>query len=178
MNKAAFLDRDGVINRKAPEGQYVTCWEDLQLLTGVPEAIGLLTGAGYCVFVVSNQRCVANGLLTVAELESIHRRMCQELAAVGATITEVYYCPHGKQPPCRCRKPAPGMLLTAAQTHKLDLTSSWMIGCSDIDVEAGRNAVCRTGRILNGDDAKNGGDRKSTRLNSSHQIISYAVFCL
>ena len=64
MNRAAFLDRDGVINRKPPEGQYVTRWEDLQILPGVPEAVGLLTGAGYCVFVVSNQRCVANGLLT------------------------------------------------------------------------------------------------------------------
>ncbi len=173
MNKAAFLDRDGVINRKAPEGQYVTCWEDLQFLPGVPEAIGLLTGAGYCVFVVSNQRCVANGLLTVAELESIHRRMCQELAAVGATITQVYYCPHEKQPPCRCRKPAPGMLLTAAQTHKLDLTSSWMIGDSEIDVEAGRNAGCRTVRILNGDDAKNGGADVSARslLDAVHQML-------
>src|SRR5258708_5015085 len=154
MNKAAFLDRDGVINRKPPEGQYVIRWEDLQFLPGVPEAIGLLTGAGYHVFVVSNQRCVANGLLTVAELESIHRRMCQELAVAGATITQVYYCPHEKQPPCGCRKPAPGMLLTAAETHKLDLTSSWMIGDSEIDVEAGRNAGCRTVQILNGDEAQ------------------------
>src|SRR5258708_26076260 len=141
MNKAAFLDRDGVINRKAPEGQYVTCWEDLQFLPGVPEAIGLLTGAGYCVFVVSNQRCVANGLLTVAELESIHRRMCQELAAAGPTITPVYSCPHQKQPPCTCRKPNPGMLFAAAPTYILALTSWWVIGSTSIDVSAGANAV-------------------------------------
>jgi len=173
MKKAAFLDRDGVINRKPPEGQYVTRWEDLRFLPGVPEAIILLTGAGYSVFVVSNQRGVAKGLPTQDELVAIHRRMCQELAAVGATITQVYYCPHEKQPPCRCRKPAPGMLLTAAQTHKLDLTSSWMIGDSEIDVEAGRNAGCRTVRILNGDDAKNGGADVSARslLDAVHQML-------
>jgi len=157
MNRAVFLDRDGVINRKPPEGQYVTRWEEMQFLPEVPEAIALLARAGYCVFVVSNQRCVAKGLLTQGELESIHQRMCQELADAGAVITKAYYCPHEKQPPCSCRKPAPGMLLTAAQTHELDLASSWMIGDSDIDVEAGRSAGCKTVRIVKGYKVGNGG---------------------
>lgn len=148
MKKAAFLDRDGVINRKAPEGQYITSLDELQILPGVPEAIALLTAAGFSVLVVSNQRCVQKGLLTVAELESIHRHMCRELAKSGAIITDVYYCPHDKQPPCSCRKPAPGMVLEAARAHEIDLASSWMIGDSEIDVEAGRNAGCRTVRIL------------------------------
>jgi D-glycero-D-manno-heptose 1,7-bisphosphate phosphatase len=94
MKRAAFLDRDGVINRKPPEGQYVTCWEEMQFLPGVAEAIALLIGAGFCAIVASNQRCVAKGLLTVRELDLIHQRMCQELATAGAAITEVYYCPH------------------------------------------------------------------------------------
>jgi D-glycero-D-manno-heptose 1,7-bisphosphate phosphatase len=156
MKKAVFLDRDGVINKKLPEGQYVTRWEEMQFLPGVFEAVALLTEAGYCVFVVSNQRGVAKGLLTQGELESIHQRMCRELAHAGAVITKVYYCPHEKQPPCSCRKPAPGMLLTAAQTHELDLTSSWMIGDSDIDVEAGRNAGCKTVRISKRDQIRKG----------------------
>jgi|SRR6266850_4413566 len=96
MKKAAFLDRDGVINRKPPEGQCVTRWEELQFLPGVPEAIILLTGAGYSVFVVSNQRGVVKGLLTQDELESIHGRMCKELAEASAVVTKVYYCPHEK----------------------------------------------------------------------------------
>ena len=173
MMRAAFLDRDGVINRRPPEGQYVTRWEEMQFLPGVPEGIALLARAGYCVFVVSNQRCASKGLLTQDELESIHQRMCQELADAGAVITKVYYCPHEKQPPCSCRKPAPGMLLTAAQTYELDLASSWMIGDSEIDVEAGRNAGCRTVRILNGDDAKNGGADVSARslLDAVHQML-------
>ena len=94
MKRAVFLDRDGVINRKPPEGQYVTRWEEMEFLPGVPAAISLLTRAGFCVLAVSNQRCVAKGLLTASELESIHNRMCRELAATGAVITEVYYCPH------------------------------------------------------------------------------------
>jgi histidinol-phosphate phosphatase family protein len=174
MKKAAFLDRDGVINRKPPEGQYVTSWEEMQFLPGVPEAITLLTEAGYCVFVVSNQRCVAKGLLTEGELESIHHRMCQELADSGAVITKVYYCPHEKQPPCNCRKPAPGMLLTAAQSYELDLTSSWMIGDSDIDVEAGRNAGCKTVRIPKTDEVGNGGADLSARslLDAAHKLLA------
>lgn len=153
MKRAAFLDRDGVINRKPPEGQYVTRWEEMQILPGVAEAIALLSGAGFCVIVVSNQRCVAKGLLTVLELDLIHQRLCQKLATAGAEITKVYYCPHEKYPPCTCRKPAPGMILAAARAHEINLTASWMIGDSDIDVQAGRNAGCRTARILRSDQA-------------------------
>jgi histidinol-phosphate phosphatase family protein len=147
MKRAAFLDRDGVINRKRPEGQYVTRWEEMEFLPGVSSAISLLTQAGFCVLIVSNQRCVAKGLLTANELDSIHDRMCRELAATGAVITGVYYCPHDEQPACGCRKPAPGMLLRAAREHEIDLRASWMIGDSEIDIQAGRNAGCRTVRI-------------------------------
>jgi D-glycero-D-manno-heptose 1,7-bisphosphate phosphatase len=174
MKKAVFLDRDGVINRKPPEGQYVTRWEEMKFLPGVPEAIALLMGAGFCVFAVSNQRCVAKELLTVSELESIHKRMCQELAAAGAVITAVYYCPHEEQPPCNCRKPAPGMILTAAKEHDIDLRASWMIGDSDIDIKAGRNAGCRTVRIVRGDEIGDGGGDAFARslLDAVHQMLT------
>jgi D-glycero-D-manno-heptose 1,7-bisphosphate phosphatase len=148
VKRAAFLDRDGVINREPPEGHYVTRWEEMQFLPGVAEAISLLGGAGFRVIIVTNQSCVAKGLLTVPELDLIHQRMCGELAAAGAVIDDVYYCPHEEQPPCSCRKPAPGMLLTVARAHQIDLTASWMIGDSDRDMEAGRRAGCRTARIL------------------------------
>ena len=175
MKKAAFLDRDGVINRRPPEGQYVTRWEEMQFLPGVSEAIALLTQAGYYVIVVSNQRCVAKGLLTQSELEAIHERMCQELANDCAIITKVYYCPHEKQPPCSCRKPAPGMLLEAAQTYEIDLASSWLIGDSDIDVEAGRNAGCKTVRILRRDEGGNGGAHLTalSLLDAVHRLLVF-----
>jgi D-glycero-D-manno-heptose 1,7-bisphosphate phosphatase len=150
MSRAAFLDRDGVINRKAREGEYVTRWEEMQFHPGVAVAIALLNQAGFCVIVVSNQRCVAKGLITTADLEAIHQRMCDALAADGATIDAIYYCPHDMQPACCCRKPAPGMLLAAARTHQLNLTASWIIGDSDIDEAAGRNAGCKTARLLSG----------------------------
>jgi D-glycero-D-manno-heptose 1,7-bisphosphate phosphatase len=101
----------------------------------------LLIRAGFCILVVNNQRWAAKVLLTVPELELIHHRMCQEFV-LAAVITEVYYCPRETQPPCICRKPAPGMLLAEAHADEIDLATRWMIGDSDIDMEAGRNAGC------------------------------------
>jgi D-glycero-D-manno-heptose 1,7-bisphosphate phosphatase len=148
MIRAVFLDRDGVINRKPLEGEYVTCWEDFHILPGVVEGIALLKQAGFCVLVVTNQRCIAKGLMSVADLENIHQRMSDLLKRAGAAVDGVYYCPHEQEPPCNCRKPAPGMLLEAASSRGIDLSASWMIGDSDIDVEAGINAGCKTARLL------------------------------
>jgi D-glycero-D-manno-heptose 1,7-bisphosphate phosphatase len=94
MTRAIFLDRDGVINRKPPEGQYVTSWEDFHILPGVVEGIAQLNRAGFSVIVVTNQRCIAKGLLTAAELDQMHQRMSDCLARAGATIDGIYYCPH------------------------------------------------------------------------------------
>ena len=147
MKKAAFLDRDGVINRKPPEGQYVTNWETMEVLAGTREAIRTLNQAGYFVVIVSNQRCVAKGLITRSQLDGMHARMCHELEVGGARIDAVYYCPHDLHPPCHCRKPQPGMLLGAARIHGLDLSESWMIGDTEQDMLAGKSAGCRTARL-------------------------------
>ena len=148
MHRAVFLDRDGVVNRKAPEGQYIVRWEDFEFLPGVPEGIRHLNEANFSVVVVSNQRCTAKGLITSHQLEHIHRCMIDELAAANAIIDAVYYCPHEVESQCACRKPAPGMLVRAAQEHSLDLNASWMVGDSDLDILAGKAAGCRTVRIL------------------------------
>jgi D-glycero-D-manno-heptose 1,7-bisphosphate phosphatase len=148
MTKAVFLDRDGVINRKPPEGDYVIRWEDFHVLPGVVESIARLNRAGFCLVVVTNQRCVAKGLITSTDLEKMHQQMLDSLARAGATIDAVYYCPHELEPLCSCRKPAPGMLVDAAREHGIELSASWMIGDSDIDVEAGKNAGCKTARLL------------------------------
>jgi D-glycero-D-manno-heptose 1,7-bisphosphate phosphatase len=155
VTKAVFLDRDGVINKKPPEGDYVTCWEDFKFLPRVDEAIAQLNMAGFYVIVVTNQRCIAKGLMTVAELETIHQRMSESLAARGARIDAIYYCPHEMKPICRCRKPAPGMFVDAAGDYGIELPASWMIGDSNIDIEAGKNAGCKTARLLDetGEDA-------------------------
>jgi histidinol-phosphate phosphatase family protein len=176
MKRAVFLDRDGVINRSPAEGEYVTRWEDFHFLPGAAEAISLLDRAGWSVIVISNQRCVATGLLTIAELETIHRRMREELARCGARLDGIYYCPHDKEPPCACRKPSPGMLLTAAREHQIDLSASWMVGNSDSDIEAGKRAGCHTIRILADPPAENGGNDHFARslLEASGQVLSVA----
>jgi D-glycero-D-manno-heptose 1,7-bisphosphate phosphatase len=156
MRKAAFLDRDGVINQKLLEGQYVTCWEEMKFLPGVIEAIASLNEAGFHVVVISNQRCIAKGLVTTEDLDLIHERMRRRFASDGALINGIYYCPHDEHPPCGCRKPAPGLLLKAAIEHEIDLTSSWMIGDSDVDMGAGKSAGCKTVRILKCDEVPNG----------------------
>ena len=148
MTKAVFLDRDGVINQKARDGGYVTRWEDFHFLPGVTEGIHRLNRAGFQAIVVTNQRCVAKGLLSDIELKDLHRRMSGELARGGARIEAIYYCPHEVEPACSCRKPAPGMLLEAARAHGIDLSISWMIGDSDADIQAGKSAGCKTARVL------------------------------
>lgn len=154
--RAVFLDRDGVINQKAPEGGYVTRWEDFRVLPGVVEGIVQLNRAGFSVIVATNQRCVAKGLITEGDLNQLHQRMVEYFAHEGARIDAIYYCPHEIEPPCPCRKPAPGMLLDAARSHDLDLTASWMIGDSVIDIQAGRNAGCKTVGLVHKEQA--GGD--------------------
>ena len=177
MKRAVFLDRDGVINRKAVEEAYVTRWEDFHFLPGAAEAISLLVGAGWSVIVVTNQRCIAKGLLTVPELETIHRKMLDELVKAGADLEAIYYCPHEKQPPCTCRKPLPGMLFTAAHEHQIDLASSWMVGDSEKDVEAGKRAGCRT--VLITSDSKAGSEFadffEQSLLDASRRVLNLGV---
>lgn len=174
MNKAVFLDRDGVINRKPREGEYITSWDDFHILPGVADGIALLNRAKYKVVVVTNQRCVAKGQLSVKDLEEIHERMSQVLSRAGAKLDEIYYCPHDYKPPCNCRKPAPGMLLEAARKHGIDLGSSWMIGDSEIDVQAGVNAGCKTARVLSESESSNDVDlTASSLLDSVRQILEW-----
>jgi len=169
MTKAVFLDRDGVINKKAPEGDYVTCWEDFKFLPDAVEAVARLNAAGFYVIVVTNQRCIARGLLTVPQLEIIHQRMLESLAANGARVDAIYYCPHEMEPICRCRKPAPGMILDAARDHGIELAASWMIGDSDIDIEAGKGAGCRTARLLDG---SGGQGALSRRFRNNAELVA------
>jgi D-glycero-D-manno-heptose 1,7-bisphosphate phosphatase len=134
-----FLDRDGVINRKPPEGEYISRWEDVQLLPGVESAIAALHRSGRRVIVVSNQRGVALGLYTRADVDALHAQLRQHLDAHGARIDAFYYCPHDEGE-CDCRKPGIGMFLQAlADFPQASRTNSLLIGDSLSDIEAARN---------------------------------------
>jgi D-glycero-D-manno-heptose 1,7-bisphosphate phosphatase len=140
---AAFLDRDGTINVKAPEGEYVESPSEVTLLPGAAAAIRALNEAGIPVIVVTNQRGIALGRMTEDDLAAVHRRLDELLAAEGARVDAYYHCPHDKGV-CDCRKPGTAMLEQAAREHGIDLARSVLIGDSESDVEAGRRAGAQT----------------------------------
>ena len=147
---AAFLDRDGTINVKAPEGEYIERPSEVTLLPGAAEAIRSLNDAGIPVVVVTNQRGIALGRMTEEDLADVHARLSALLAAEGARIDALYHCPHDKGV-CDCRKPGTALLERAAAEHGIDLARSVLIGDSESDVEAGRRVGART--VLLGRDA-------------------------
>jgi D-glycero-D-manno-heptose 1,7-bisphosphate phosphatase len=131
---AVFLDRDGVINRKAPEGSYVTSWSQFEFLPTALEGLSQLAQLDVPIVIATNQRGVALGKLSLEELSAIHERMLSEVQRAGGRIDAVFYCPHDGG--CNCRKPLPGMLTDAAVRFGFDVTASVLIGDSRSDMEA------------------------------------------
>lgn len=134
-----FLDRDGVINRKMAEGEYVSHWDRFHLLPGVEQAIAALNRSGRKVIVVTNQRGVALGYYSAADVEALHEQLQHHLAQHGARIDAFYYCPHDKNQ-CACRKPQTGLFEEAFRDFpQASATNSIVIGDSLSDIEAARN---------------------------------------
>jgi D-glycero-D-manno-heptose 1,7-bisphosphate phosphatase len=155
---AVLLDRDGTINVKAGEGEYIVRPDQIELLPGAAEAIRLLNRAGVPVVVVTNQRGIARGLMTEADLAAVHERLQELLASERAHVDELFYCPHEKGA-CDCRKPGTQMLLRAQTSLGLSsLRGSFMIGDSPSDVEAGASADAQT--ILITADGGTAGDNR------------------
>ena len=149
--KAVFLDRDGTINQYVG---FLTKPEQFELIPEVPAAIKLINKSGYLAIVVTNQPVIARGDCTWEGLQMIHDKMETELGKAGAFLDGIYVCPHhpdkgfeGERPEykvaCDCRKPGSGLILRAAQDFNIDLSQSIMIGDSDNDIEAGRQAGLR-----------------------------------
>jgi D-glycero-D-manno-heptose 1,7-bisphosphate phosphatase len=172
-----FLDRDGVINRKLPEGKYVTRWEELELLPGVAGAIAALNRSGRKVIVVSNQRGVALGLMTAAEIEAIHDRLRAELALEAASLDAIYYCPHDRDE-CDCRKPRTGMIEAAFRDFSGAVPgNSILIGDSVSDMECGRAAGMATILIGNAalQDGKQGAEVARSIADATVESLAEAV---
>jgi transaldolase len=141
--RAVFLDRDGVINRTIVRGGKPYPPADLSelfILPGVREALERLRRAGFKLIVVTNQPDVARGTQTCQTVEALHAA----LLAQGLPIDSFQTCYHDDADACNCRKPAPGLLLEAAQAHDLDLAASFIVGDRWRDIEAGRRAGCTT----------------------------------
>jgi D-glycero-D-manno-heptose 1,7-bisphosphate phosphatase len=131
-----FLDRDGVINRKAPDGAYVSRWNDFHTLPNVESAIAALNRSGKRIVVITNQRGIALGRYSRADVDSLHAGLQEHLAQYGAHIDAFYVCPHDREQ-CDCRKPKTGLLEQAFRDFpQITAANSILIGDSLSDIQA------------------------------------------
>jgi D-glycero-D-manno-heptose 1,7-bisphosphate phosphatase len=143
-NPVILLDRDGVLNKKAPKADYIKNRDEWEWIEGSKEAICLLKKNNYKIILISNQAGIARGKMTVKDLEDIHERMKNDLRECGGGIDAIYYCPHGWDDNCECRKPKPGMIFQAQRDFNIDLSRTYFIGDDERDKEAGDRAGCKT----------------------------------
>lgn len=156
--KAIFLDQDGTLVDDLP---YNVEPRRIRLVSGAGAALRLLAKLDYRFFVVTNQSGIAHGCFAEDAMGPVADRLADLLFRENLTMEGFYYCPHHPlgtvgdyATVCACRKPAPGMLLKAANEHGIDLRSSWMVGDILHDVEAGNRAGCRTLLIDNGNETE------------------------
>jgi D-glycero-D-manno-heptose 1,7-bisphosphate phosphatase len=139
--RAAFLDRDGTINEKAPDGGYVTTPERFRFLDGAEQAVRMLACDGWLVVVVTNQRGVALGRMTLDDVDGVNERMAH------LPISGVFVCPHERDS-CGCRKPGTGLFEQArAAFPEIEFGRSVVIGDAESDMLAGRAIGARTFRV-------------------------------
>lgn len=161
MNKAIFLDRDGTINiecrsKSNPKG-FMWNMKDLYLIPGSIFGIALLNEMGYKTIVITNQSAVGRGIVTEGFVDDVHKEIDKRIARGNAVIDGYYYCPHhsteaiGKyKKVCFCRKPAPGMVFSAAKKYNICLADSYFIGDGVRDIECAWNAGVRPILVLTG----------------------------
>jgi D,D-heptose 1,7-bisphosphate phosphatase len=162
---AVFLDRDGTINEDVG---LVSRPEDLQLMAGVASALKILKDAGAVLLLITNQPVVAREIVDEAGLVRIHDRLQALLAAEGAKLDGIYYCPHHPEThhpeaadpryrrECECRKPKPGMILAAAKEFDINLGASFFVGDSTRDIAAATAAGCTPILVQTGCGGKDG----------------------
>lgn len=160
--KCIFLDRDGTIN--VHKG-FINKPELIELYQEVPEAIRIINSSGYLCIVITNQPVIARGECSSETLKLINNRIDTLLGEVGAYIDDLFYCPHhpdkgyeGEVPElkisCECRKPGIGLILQAAEKYNIDLSKSWIIGDTTLDIMTGINAEVKTCQVMTGEGGK------------------------
>ena len=141
IGKTFLLDRDGVINYDSKH--YIRTPSEWTPIPGSLKAIANLKKAGYKVVVVTNQSGVGRGYLDIHELNKIHNRILQELAAEGATVDAFFFCPHRPEENCLCRKPSNGLLISLKRRLNIDLTGVPFVGDKKSDVLAAVSVSAR-----------------------------------
>ena len=150
--KLVILDRDGTINEEGAD--FVESPEAWRPLPGALEGIAKLNHAGWHVVVASNQASLGRGLIEVATLNAIQSKMHKMLAAAGARVDAVFYCPHAPDEGCHCRKPQPGLFEQIGERFGVDLKGLPTVGDSADDLVAGAVAGCEPHLVLTGKGAQ------------------------
>ena len=140
MTKAIFLDRDGVINQERKD--YVKKLDEFKILDKIADAINIIKSHGFLVIIITNQSAINRKLVSVETLNKIHEKLQSYLEKYDTSFDQVYFCPHMPSENCECRKPKPGLIIQAVTDFKIDLSQSYMIGNSETDLQAARNAGC------------------------------------
>lgn len=138
MNRAIFLDRDGVLiyNR----ANYVRSWEDVKIYQSTCQSLSLLAKSEYKIIILSNQSAVGRGLMSLQTMKDINDRLISIIQNSGGRIDGVFVCPHAPEEHCNCRKPKPGLVFEAKSKFALDLENSWLVGDALTDLQTGVNS--------------------------------------
>jgi len=168
MQKALFLDRDGVIN---VEKDYLYKVEDFEFIEGIIELCKYYQSAGYMLIVVTNQSGIARKYYSENDFSELTTWMIKEFANNNVNITKVYHCPHHPSisGECSCRKPHAGMLISAKEKFDIDLNKSIIIGDKERDIEAGLNAGLKETYLF--DESKTVKESKATKIVSKLEDI-------
>ena len=144
-----FLDRDGVINKKL-EGRYVRNFSEFEFMPGALEAISKLSNVFSRILIVTNQQGIAKGIMSEADLNTLHTKMQERIEKLGGKINKIYYCPHLQIMNCMCRKPNSGMIEQAfIDFPEISVKNSYLIGDSDSDIKAGKRMNLNTVKVNN-----------------------------
>lgn len=148
-NRVIFVDRDGVINVDLI-GDYIKSWNEFRFEAEAEEALRLLSDHGYEVIIISNQAGVGDGIFPESALKDVHSKMISTLEKQGIKIRSAYYCLHGKDEGCRCRKPELGLFEAAAKTIPFLKNKTYFIGDKKTDIEAGKRFGLKTAFVRTG----------------------------
>lgn len=152
--KILMIDRDGVINKKAPRGEYIASWSEFSFLQENIRGMKKLSEAGFSFIVISNQAGIARGVVSTEAVDVINQKMKQTLEGEGVQILDVYVCPHHWEENCLCRKPQPGLFFQASRKWLFRLDKAYFVGDDPRDCQAAYRAGCRCIYIGSKDELK------------------------